>query len=210
MLNPWLLGIYALWPTSHQLGSEHYAILTDGLQRFQLKDCVCPPNMFGELFPAWKHRTHNVVSRKITLSALDVISSAVSTDCESFSPLLFLLPHRSECHHCTLQRRRHAHGQAVMVLASRGMWLNCAASLGTRQMAMHRKGEAFSPICTLSHLLLHNIWHQIPPSWRPNQRACRQRAKQGPQPQERMTGLTSETLPAGEGMGDRGQGGRGC
>lgn len=118
----------------------------------------------GEPFPAWKHRTYNVVSRKITLSALDVISLAVSTACKCFSPLLFPLPHRSECHHCTLQRRRHAHGQAVMVPTSRGMWLNCAASLGTRQMATRRKGEAFSPICTLSHLPLHNICTKYHPA----------------------------------------------
>lgn len=45
-VNPWFPGIYALWPTSHQLESGHDAILTDGHEQFQLRDCVCPLNMF--------------------------------------------------------------------------------------------------------------------------------------------------------------------
>lgn len=166
--------------------------------------CVHQICLFREPFPAWKHRTYNVVSRKITLSALDLICPVVSRDCKSFSPLIFPLPRRSECCHCTTQRQRCAHGQAVMVPTSRGMRLSCAASLGTRQMAMPRKGEAFSPICTLSHLPPRNVWHQTPRSWRPNQRTCERRAGQGPQPQERMIGLSSETLPAGEESGGAG------
>lgn len=160
--------------------------------------------LFREPFPAWKHKTYNVVSRKITLSALDLICPAVSTDCKSFSPLLFPLPHRSECRHCTLQRRRRAHGQAVMVPVPRGMQPNCAASLATRRKAVPRKGEAFSPICTSARLSPRNVWHQTPPSWRPSQRT-EQRVEQGCQPQERMIGLNSETLPAGEEMAGWGQ-----
>jgi len=71
---------------------------------------------------------------------------------------------------------------------SRGLQLNCTAPLGTRQMAMPRSLQSY----------LYHITSSPVQSLAPNTTQLEAKPKDvraDPQPQDRMTGLSSETLP---------------
>lgn len=111
--------------------------------------------LFRELFPSWRYRAYNVMSRKITLSVLDLICAAWRTDRS-----LLRSNCSAEARLCPHSLRRVPTGRGCVFPRSKDMQLNWTASLGTVPTAMPRKGEPFPTPSVPLKIHLHK-WSEL-------------------------------------------------